>query len=146
MTIFYKDNIFRKIKLRNGSSLIELAIITPVLLLILAGIIQFGFILNAKIAVNAASFEGARAAILSEKPEEDAMSAILNYASSSLPGWSFVERLSASIESEGESPGDNIMVKVKYNVPVFFQNLFSLQKRDFFEVESCSYMQIEEKP
>ncbi len=145
MILLKKNRTLGKVKLKEGSSLIELAIITPVLLLILAGIIQFGFILNAKIAVNAASFEGARAAILSENPEEDAKKAIYYYASSFLPGWSFDEKLNVSIEAEGSDPGDNIMVKVKYSVPVFFHNLISFQNTDFFEIESSSFMQIEEK-
>ena len=140
-----KNKILKKLELKKGSSLIELAIITPVLLMLIAGIIQFGFILSAKIAVNAASFEGARAAVLSENPEEDAKKAIYYYASSSLPGWSFEERLSASIVADGFNPGDNVLVKVRYSVPVFFQNLVPLTKSDFFEVESKAFMKIEEK-
>ena len=135
----------KKIKLKKGSSLIEFAVIAPILLMLIAGIIQFGFIINAKIAVNAACFEGARAAILSENPEEDAKKAIYYYANSSLPGWSFNERLKVNIDIDGYNPGDNILVKVNYEVPVFFQNLLPIGDNNFFAVESESYMRIEEK-
>ena len=143
--LFKKNILIKRIKIKEGSSLIEFAVIAPVLLILIAGIIQFGFILNAKIAVNAASFEGARAAILSDDPEEDAMRAIYYYADSSLPGWSFDERLNATIDIDGYSPGDNVLVKVNYEVPIFFQNLLPVGNSSFFTVGGESFMRIEEK-
>lgn len=143
--LFKKSRLIKKIKLKKGSSLIEFAVIAPILLLLIAGIVQFGFILNAKITVNAASFEGARAATLSENPEEDAIRAVYYYANSSLPGWSFDERLKAEIDIDGHNPGDNVLVKVNYDVPVFFQNLLPIGNSNFFKVESEALMKIEEK-
>ncbi|MDD3520714.1 MAG: TadE/TadG family type IV pilus assembly protein [Actinomycetota bacterium] len=142
---FKKSRIINKATLTRGSSLMEFAIIAPILLILIAGIIQFGFIMNAKIAVNAASFEGARAAILSENPEEDAINAVYHYANSSLPGWSFDERLKADIDIDGYNPGDNVLVAVYYEVPVFFQSLLPAGDSSFFKVESESLMRIEEK-
>ena len=46
-----------------GSVMLELALIMPLFLLLLSGIVQFGFILNAKVAVNSASYEASRAAV-----------------------------------------------------------------------------------
>lgn len=143
--LFKTNGLIKKINLKQGSALVEFAVIAPILLVLIAGIIQFGFILNAKIAVNAASFEGARAAILSENPEEDALMAVYCYANSSLPGWSFDERLAADIAIDGYNPGDNVLVKVNYEVPVFFQNLLQMGNSNFFKVESESLMRIEEK-
>ena len=74
-------------KSEDGNVLVEFALIMPVLLLLIAGIIQFGFILNAKVAVNSVSYEAARAATLSENPEVDAVNAVTNYAAASLSGW-----------------------------------------------------------
>ena len=46
-----------------GNVMLELALIMPLFLLLLSGIVQFGFILNAKVAVNSASYEASRAAV-----------------------------------------------------------------------------------
>ncbi len=131
----------------NGNVLLEFALIMPVLLLIIAGIIQFGFILNAKVAVNSASYEAARSATLSENPEVDAVNAVANYAASSLSGWNLNERLSVEVDLSGNDPGDIVRINVFYNVPVFFSSIISGSgiKGEFFKVTGTSTMQIEEK-
>ena len=67
------------IKDDGGSALIEFALIVPLLIIFIAGIIEFGFILNAKIVVNSASYEGAKAASLGKEPKNEAIGAVLNY-------------------------------------------------------------------
>ncbi len=44
----------------SGQSVLEFALVLPVLLLILLGIIQFGAVFNSLITLNAAAREGAR--------------------------------------------------------------------------------------
>ena len=134
-------------KSEDGNVLVEFALIMPVLLLMIAGIIQFGFILNAKVAVNSASYEAARSATLSENPEVDAVSAVANYAASSLSGWDLGERLGVEVDLSGNDPGDIVRVNVSYNVPVFFSSIISGSgiKGGFFKVVGTSTMQIEEK-
>ncbi len=44
----------------TGQSVVEFALVLPVLLLILLGIIQFGAVFNSLITLNAAAREGAR--------------------------------------------------------------------------------------
>lgn len=129
----------------KGSALLEFALIAPILLLIFAGIIQFGFIMNAKVVVNSASYEGVKAATLSDTPEESAATAVLNYASSSMPGWNFNDRLKIETDASGYNPGENMSVKVIYHVPNFFGKLIHLPDDDKFSVMGESTMQIEEK-
>lgn len=50
------------IKNEEGQSLVEFAILIPVLMIIIMGIFEFGFILNAYITINSSSREGARLA------------------------------------------------------------------------------------
>ena len=128
-----------------GSALLEFALIAPVLFLLFAGIVQFGFILNAKVVVNSASYEGARAATMSEDPESGAAQAVLDYASASIPGWSLDSRLDIETNNTGNNPGDEITVKVTYYVPVFFNNIISLPGGPEMSVCGESTMQIEEK-
>ncbi|MCX6383382.1 MAG: pilus assembly protein [Actinobacteria bacterium] len=129
----------------KGSALLEFALIAPVLFMLFAGIIQFGFIINAKVVVNSASFEGARAATMSDEPEASAAQAVLNYASSSMPGWNFSGRLDIETYAAGSSPGDEVTVKVTYHVPNFFNKIIPLPASDQISICGESTMQIEEK-
>ena len=54
-------------KNNRGQSFVEFAIALPILVLLVLGIIQFGFIFNAYIQVTSAAREGARKASLGEK-------------------------------------------------------------------------------
>jgi len=136
-----------KIQSKNGNVLVEFALIMPILILILAGIVQFGFLLNGKIAVNSASYEAARAATLSDNPEADAINAVASYASASLPGWDLQEQLSIEINTTGNSPGDSVQIKVFYDVPLFFSKILPILENgsSSFKVSGSSVMQIEEK-
>lgn len=49
-------------KKKKGQALVEFALILPILLLILMGIIQFGLVINAYLTISNVSREGARAA------------------------------------------------------------------------------------
>lgn len=137
----------KKIINAGGSIFLEFALIMPLLLLFIAGIVQFGFVLNAKIAVNSASYEAARAATLSDNPEDSAIEAIENYASSTLPGWNLNERLSTKININGNRPGGLIDVEVTYKIPLFFNRLFpfSVNADRLTEISGSSSMRIEEK-
>ncbi len=132
---------------QRGSMLLELALILPVLLAILAAVIQFGFILNAKVAVNSAAYEAARTATLADDPHTAAVTAIETYPGSALPGWNFNDRLSASIECDSLDPGNPVKVSVKYSVPIFFPKILSFPNLENgnFIVSGYSTMGIEEK-
>lgn len=131
----------------KGNVFIELALVMPILILLIAGIVQFGFLLNAKIAVNSASYEAARAATLSDDPESDAINAVLAYASSTMPGWNFDERLSLKVDISGTNPGDIVQVEVTYRIPVFFSKIppFSMMGDGYADISGSSVMRMEEK-
>jgi len=139
------SSIFR-ISRPDGNVLLELALVLPVLILVLAGIVQFGFILNAKTAVTAAAYEAARTATISDDPGSAAMAAAENYASSKLPGWRFGDRLNAVINIPGTAPGTEISVEVIYRVPVFFNRLQPFSEMGSgLDIRGISVMRIEEK-
>ena len=131
----------------RGSIFVELALVMPVLILLIAGIIQFGFLLNAKIAVNSASYEAARIATLSENPEADAANTVLIYGSSTMPGWNFGERLSMEMDISSKEPGGVVKIEVTYKIPLFFSKIppFSLVGDGSIEMRGSSVMSIEEK-
>jgi Flp pilus assembly protein TadG len=132
---------------QNGTVLLELALILPVLLLFISGIVQFGFVLNAKVAANSAAYEAARTATISEEPYSSAAAAIENYANGSLPGWKIGERLKAVINIPDTNPGTLITVEVIYSVPVFFSGIirFPDTVNGFTDIKGMSAMRIEEK-
>ena len=126
----------------KGSIFVELALVMPVLILLIAGIIQFGFLLSAKIAVNSASYEAARIATLS-----DAVNTVLTYASSTMPGWNFDERLSMKMDISSKEPGGVVQIEVTYKIPLFFSKIppFSMVGDGSIEIRGSSVMSIEEK-
>lgn len=133
---------------QDGSMLLETALISPILILLLAGIIQFGFILNAKVAVNAASYEAAKAATLSDDPRSKAIESAGDYASGSLPGWSYEERLKVQVYLSGTEPYDTVDVTVIYSVPVFFPKVLpeSVAGQDgLLDIKGSSVMRLEER-
>jgi uncharacterized protein (UPF0333 family) len=140
-----KINILQKKE--NGNVLLELAIVFPVLILLISGIVQFGFILNAKIAVNSAAYEASRAATLSRDPFSAALSAASNYAGGNLPGWDLSSRLKVNVQAPDGSPGSEVKVEVIYSVPVFFSKIvpFSNWQNAYTDVRGVSIMRIEEK-
>lgn len=68
---------------QRGQSLVEFALVLPMLLLLVLGVLEFGWILKAEIAVSAAAREGARYAAVG-KTEAQAES----YAMVHVPGTS----------------------------------------------------------
>jgi Flp pilus assembly protein TadG len=56
------------VKADRGAAAVELALVLPVLLLVLFGIIDFGRMLNAQLQLTEAAREGARAAALRQDP------------------------------------------------------------------------------
>jgi Flp pilus assembly protein TadG len=66
-----------------GSELIELALVLPVLLLILAGIVDFGLLFQRYEAVTNSAREGARVAILPGYGAADVQSRVQNYLTAS---------------------------------------------------------------
>lgn len=59
------NNLFRQLKKNDrGASLIEFALVTPLLLALVMGIIEFGWVYNGYITLNGATREGARVATI----------------------------------------------------------------------------------
>lgn len=61
------SRLFKIRKNEKGQTLVEFALVLPVLLLLVMGVIQFGIIFSAQIALTNAAREGARAAAVGTK-------------------------------------------------------------------------------
>lgn len=81
--------IFKLITKMEGQSLVEFALIVPILIILILGMIEFGWILNGYIALTSAAREGARAAIIYES-EDDALAVVKEVVDKSAESTSLI--------------------------------------------------------
>ena len=124
-----KKRFLKKLKNESGQSLVELAIALPVLLLILCGIIDFGWLFYNKLAISNLSREGARYVVVNADNAnvvDLATSRIENSAPSSLKKQLTVDVVFSDVSDK--SAGDvtvSVKSKIKILTPVmgmFFDN------------------------
>lgn len=112
------------LKDQKGQALVEFAIVLPILLLLVMGILQFGMMLNSYLTIENAAREGARTGIIGSSDSE-----IQNLIISTSPNLD-PAKLKVTITPSGavRKPGDTLTVKVTYNyeliVPII-SNLFN---------------------
>jgi hypothetical protein len=102
--------------LRNekGQSLVEFAILLPILLLLLMGILEFGIILNSYLTINNASREGARLGIVSGSNIE--INELITNISPNLDTANLIVNITPL---EGiRTSGETITVEIIYNYQV----------------------------
>lgn len=98
-------------KRKDGQSLVEIALVLPVLLLILTGIIDFGMLFNNYLIVGNASREGARSAAVGSTDEQ--IRTVVYNVASTLDS----SRLTITItpdQTTGRTTGDSVAVTVEY--------------------------------
>jgi Flp pilus assembly protein TadG len=106
--------LFRRLTVNErGAALVELAIVTPVLLLLVMGIIEFGWIFNGFITITGAAREGARVAVVDV--DGDYTKAVNDHINN-LPRLS----VSSTSKSGGAAQGDDIIVTVEGNIARLF--------------------------
>ena len=72
--------LFRRLrKNEKGASIVEFALVLPILLALVMGIIEFGWLFNGHIMITGAAREGARQAIVGKSVEE-VIAAVHNHA------------------------------------------------------------------
>ena len=106
--------IIKKIKGQRGASAIEFAIILPVLLVILIGIMEFGYAMFAKAVITNASREGARTGIVYATPnrpgDAEIVQAVNNYCSNLIPSAT----VTTTVVRAGSDAGNPLTVRVNY--------------------------------
>jgi Flp pilus assembly protein TadG len=103
---------------KRGTSVAELAICLPLLLLLVFGIIEFGFILYDQAMITNASREGARAGIVFHHPDRisdgEIINVVTNYCSDYLVSLGSSSSVSVNVSRAGSAPGDSLAVTVTY--------------------------------
>ncbi|MGI6143483.1 MAG: TadE/TadG family type IV pilus assembly protein [bacterium] len=107
-------NINRLLQSEKGQTLVELALIFPILCLLLLGLVEFGRVFHAYLVLTNASREGAREAAVG-KGDVEVQARVIQTASTLNNG-----SLVVSIEpGEGErSRGTGVTVRATYQLPI----------------------------
>lgn len=122
----------------QGQAMLEFALVLPILLLLVFGIIEFGIIFFDNLVITQAAREGARVGVVGGSDAE-----ILDTVER-IAGTLDVSRLQIEIDPDqsGRSRGDSLKVKVHYDVPIltpimgqFIPNPYPLEAAAIMRVE-----------
>lgn len=123
---------------REGQALVEFALVLPILVVLLLGLIEFGFLLYNQQVITNASREGARYGIVSRTPRRTAAeieSVVNSYALNRLITFgSAVPGTSVEPEDTGGQPfGADLTVRVSFEyqflvLPKFIASLAGIQE------------------
>ena len=125
--------MIKKLRCQEGVAAIEFAIVLPLLMMIVFGIIEFGLLFYDKQVITNASREGARAGIsylaVSDAAIEDVVN---NYVANNLITFGSSPSLDITIDRDGVNFGDNLAVTVEYEydfliLPGFAASLAGVQ-------------------
>ncbi len=105
------------LKREKGAVAVEFALILPVLLLLLFGIIQFGILFNYYISITHAAREGVRWAAL-EHVESEVKQKTIDAAPSLNPALAESDIAVSNPAPTIEDQGDPVTVTVSYSVPI----------------------------
>ena len=116
---------FRRLrKNERGTSLIEFALVLPILLALVIGIIEFGWLFNGYITITGAAREGARVAVVGK--DDLIVTVVKNHLD-------HLQIVNLSIDPGSAVPGEERAVVVSGNLPLltgffpFIDNPFPLQ-------------------
>jgi Flp pilus assembly protein TadG len=105
----------RGLRGRSGAELIEFALVLPLLLFVIAGIIDFGFLFQSYEVVTNAAREGARVGVLPGYDDPDIQARVASYVTASgLLGTATVTVARPSVATGGGPPVNVVAVTVTY--------------------------------
>ncbi|KXS40676.1 MAG: TadE family protein [Candidatus Frackibacter sp. T328-2] len=131
--------VIQLLRQKRGQALVELALVLPVILLILFGIVEFGRVFHAYLVITNAAREGAREGAISNS-DSQIQSTVETAVDPSLDLNNLNINISPS--QANRSRGDSVKVEVKYNVDLFTPVVTQLLP-DPFPISSASVMRIE---
>lgn len=109
-------------KNQNGASAVEFAIILPVLVLLIFGIIELSFAIYDKTMITHASREGARAGIVFKVPpvtDAEIVNVVNTYLGSNLITFGAPATATVTVTRAGFNAGDELKVSVSYTYRTF---------------------------
>ena len=129
------------IKDQKGAAIVEFAIVLPLLVLLVFGIIEFGILLYNQSVITNASREGARAGITGL--DESAIAAIaVNYCQDRL--ITFTDTQSDPVPTvvrDGGSPQETLTVSITYNYTLLVSQLFGMGPEKLLTAKTVMFME-----
>jgi Flp pilus assembly protein TadG len=108
----------KRIREKQGAAAIEFALVLPLLIILVFGIIEFSLLLYDKAMITNASREGARAGIVYSSPDRisdaEITTVITNYCRNYLITFGSGTLQPPVISRTGNSTGDSLTVTVRY--------------------------------
>lgn len=120
----------------RAQALVEMALVLTILLLLLAGIIEFGRVFSAQLIVSHASREGARLGVIN--PDDTVIAARAKDAAGALDTTKVTVTISASSRERGEQ----LTVQVEYPVAIIMPFIGSILPNPY-RVYGVTKMRIE---
>jgi len=105
-------------KRRRGAMAIETALLLPLLVMLIFGMIEFGLLLYNRQVLTNASREGARAGIVQHTPrvpDGEIINVVDQYCADRLVTFGSAVAPSTNITREGDAFGDDLTVSVSYD-------------------------------
>ncbi len=127
-----------KVKNKRGQSLVEMALILPIILLLLMGILDFGRVMNSQIQISSASRSGARLASIG-RSDSDIVDAVHATANTLDPANMIITITPSDSSRESE---DVVNVLVEYDITILTPGV-SLITGNPFRLSSDTSMIVE---
>jgi Flp pilus assembly protein TadG len=133
------------IKNQKGAAIVEFAIVLPLLVLLVFGIIEFGILLYDQAIITNASREGARAGITQKVDTGGITNIVNNYCTNRLITFSSGSVLPTTNFPDGDnmtlSSGADFSVQVTYNYTLLVSQLFGLGPSKILTAKTLMYME-----
>jgi Flp pilus assembly pilin Flp len=135
-TMFFVQR--RLLKSERGQTLVEMALVLPLLCLLILGIVEFGRIFNTYLVVTNASREGARAAAVGKGDTQ--VVAAVKQAAITIEA----DQLVIVIDPPGEERvrGNGVQVEVRYDLPLVAPVITSMLPNPF-PIRAAATMRVE---
>jgi Flp pilus assembly protein TadG len=131
------SRLLRRARDERGATLVEFALVSTMLLLLVMGIIEFGRVLNTYIIVTNGAREGARLAALG-RPTGEIRTRVL----ASVPGLTG-SLVSVTTTNAQGTPGSQVTVRVDYPVTLVVPIIANLMPANPLPVTSSVVMRLE---
>jgi Flp pilus assembly protein TadG len=129
---------------QRGASVVEFAIILPLIVWLIFGIMEIGFVLYDKNMITQASREGARAGVVFRVPavtDDEIIEVVNNYLGTSLITFGEPQTATVTVTRNGLSAGDPLKVTVSYTYTALVFSIASMGKK--FNMVAETTMRIE---
>ena len=135
-------NIRHRIGKDDGQAVVEFGLMIPILIIVILGILEFGWVLNAQITLTSAAREGARAAAVNTTDRENRAFTAVQDAVTGVSGITLIHdanHFSYLVEQDEVNHISNVVIAVDGNlrplIGLFITNPYEIHARAVMRIE-----------